>query len=187
MMQTDCCAPAERRRRWCLRAMTFVFGGIFGFVYEELFYLLDLGYLVKRGVTFGPWITIYGVGALAIVMVTRRLRKRPILVFLTATAVTGVIELLAGCGFYYLFDIRLWDYNTEKWNWGNVGGFICLRSVLVFGVSALFLLYVVEPLLEKAADRLPPRTLLLTAWVPAGLFLTDIVVSLLYRSLWRGW
>lgn len=34
-------------------------GGVFGFLYEELFYLIDLGRLVKRGSTFGPWFQIW--------------------------------------------------------------------------------------------------------------------------------
>ncbi len=34
--------------------MIFTIGGIFGFVYEELFYRIDLGYFVKRGTTVGP-------------------------------------------------------------------------------------------------------------------------------------
>ena len=50
--------------------LVFSFGGIFGFLYEELFYYIDLGYLVKRGTTFGPWIPIYGVGAVLIVLST---------------------------------------------------------------------------------------------------------------------
>ena len=40
--------------------LVFVIGGIFGFIYEEIFYRIDLGYFVKRGTTYGPWIPIYG-------------------------------------------------------------------------------------------------------------------------------
>ena len=40
--------------------LIFTFGGIFGFIYETLFYRIDLGYFVKRGTTYGPWIPIYG-------------------------------------------------------------------------------------------------------------------------------
>ena len=60
-----------------LLLLIFVFGGFFGFLYEELFYLIDLGYLVKRGTTFGPWIPIYGFGALFIVLITTRFNQIP--------------------------------------------------------------------------------------------------------------
>ena len=42
--------------------LIFTFGGIFGFIYETFFYRIDLGYFVKRGTTFGPWIPIYAFG-----------------------------------------------------------------------------------------------------------------------------
>ena len=42
--------------------LIFTFSGIFGFIYETIFYKIDLGYFVKRGTTYGPWIPIYGFG-----------------------------------------------------------------------------------------------------------------------------
>ena len=49
-----------------LAFLVFVFSGFFGFIYEEIFYRIDLGYFVKRGTTFGPWIPIYGFGSIFI-------------------------------------------------------------------------------------------------------------------------
>ena len=42
--------------------LVFTFSGIFGFIYETIFYKIDLGYFVKRGTTYGPWIPIYAYG-----------------------------------------------------------------------------------------------------------------------------
>ena len=50
------------KKRLPLLLLVFAFGGIFGFIYEEIFYYFDLGEWVKRGTTFGPWIPIYGFG-----------------------------------------------------------------------------------------------------------------------------
>ena len=123
--------------------LVFSFGGIFGFLYEELFYYIDLGYLVKRGTTFGPWIPIYGVGAVLIVMSTYRLLRYPAAVFAVSALVCGLLELATGYVLLQYYNIRLWDYNTEIWNWGNVGGYICFRSIAFFGVSGLFFQYIV--------------------------------------------
>lgn len=41
-----------------------VVGGIYGAIYETLFYLLNNNALCKRGSCFGPWIEIYGIGSL---------------------------------------------------------------------------------------------------------------------------
>lgn len=171
-------------RQIMLLAMVFAIGGIFGFFYEELFYRIDLGFWVKRGSTFGPWIPIYGVGAVLIVLATRRLHRQPALVFLAAAALCGGLEYGTGWVLLHVFHTRLWDYNVELWNWGNVGGFICLRSVLFFGMSALFLQYAVVPLLDRLSKRCVTVPRQLAAFLPGALFLLDILIFHLCGMSW---
>lgn len=167
----------EGKRELYILLLIFVFGGVFGFFYEELFYCIDLGHLVKRGSTFGPWIQIYGFGAVFIAVTTKKLRQKPWLVFLTSGVVCGVLEYGTGYVFDHCFHIRSWDYNVEVWNWGNIDGYVCVRSVLFFAVSGLFLQYVIRPLLEKYADGVKPRTLALTSCIPAAVCVLDMVTS----------
>ena len=42
--------------------IVMILSSFFGFIYEEIFYRIDLGYFVKRGSTYGPWIPIYFFG-----------------------------------------------------------------------------------------------------------------------------
>lgn len=167
----------EGKRELYILLLIFVFGGVFGFFYEELFYYIDLGHLVKRGSTFGPWIQIYGFGAVFIAVTTKKLRQKPWLVFLTSGVVCGVLEYGTGYVFDRCFHIRSWDYNVEIWNWGNIGGYVCARSVLFFAASGLFLQYGIRPLLEKYADGVKPRTLALTSCIPAAVCVLDMVTS----------
>ena len=102
--------------------LIMILSAFFGFIYEMFFYKIDLGYFVKRGSTFGPWIPIYAFGGLLITLVTYRFRKKPFSVFLINCLVTGILEYSTGFVLYEMFGIRLWDYNTEIWNWGNVNG-----------------------------------------------------------------
>ena len=169
----------ERIDSWLPILLVFTIGGVFGFLYEELFYLLDLGYLVKRGTTFGPWIPIYGVGAVMIVLVTKQLRKNHLVIFGVSMAVCGIIEFVTGYFLHHMLEIRLWDYNTEIWNWGNVGGYICARSVLFFGMSGLFLLYVVCPIILRIEEKWGKTVFGYVCVIPALLFVFDILLSLL--------
>lgn len=173
---------AAKKRELCILLLIFVAGGVFGFLYEELFYLIDLGHLIKRGSTFGPWIQIYGFGAVFIAVTTKRLRSRPWLVFLVSGLVCGVLEYATGLAFDRCFHIRSWDYNVEIWNWGNIGGYVCARSVLFFAASGLFLQYVLRPLLERYASRVRPRTLALTAVIPAAACVLDMAASTIYDT-----
>lgn len=168
----------EKTGRLLSLLLVFTFGGIFGFIYEEIFYLIDMGCLVKRGITFGPWIPIYGIGAALIVLTANRLRRHPVAVFVLSTLVCGGLEFIAGYVLFHLFDLRLWDYNTEIWNWGNIGGYICARSVLFFGISALFLVYAVLPLISRMQKKCKESTFYLVSVIPASLFVLDILISL---------
>ena len=77
-----------------------VCSGIFGFIYELLFYRIDLGYFVKRGSTYGPWIPIYVFGGLFIYLLTKKYKDKPIIVFLISLLVSGILEYFTGMFFY---------------------------------------------------------------------------------------
>ena len=167
-------------QKWEIFLLLFVMSGVFGFLYEMLFYRIDLGHFVKRGTTFGPWIPIYAYGAGFILLLAYRLRKRPWAVFLVSGLSSGTLEYVVGWALLKFRGERLWDYNTEIWNWGNVNGFICARSVLFFAVSGLLLVYVLVPVATHLADRLSKRAFALLSVVPGALFLADIVCSLIF-------
>ncbi len=154
-----------------------VCSGIFGFIYEMLFYRIDLGYFVKRGTTYGPWIPIYGFGGLFIILVSYRFRKKPLLVFLLSALVSGLLEFGTGYAIFHILNLRLWDYNTEIWNWGNIGGYICFRSVMFFAVSGLLLTYVFVPIAKLIASKMNKKVFSVISIVPAILFLFDMIFS----------
>ena len=163
-----------------LLILIMAFSGVFGFIYEELFYRIDLGYFVKRGSTFGPWIPIYVFGGAAFTMLVYRFKDNPLLVFLLCVLVSGVMEFVTGYVLYHVFNTRLWDYNTEIWNFGNIGGYICLRSVLFFGLSGLALVYMVIPIMIRLVGMADARIISIVSRCLAVLFVTDCV---LYRIL----
>lgn len=171
------------KKRLPLLLLVFAFGGIFGFIYEEIFYYFDLGEWVKRGTTFGPWIPIYGFGGLLMLGMTYTIRKNPFLVFLLSTLASGILELGTGWVLDEVFNIRLWDYNEEILNWGNFRGYVCARSVLFFGVSGIFLRFVVVPVFEWLEKKMPKKAWLALCFIPAGLFAIDIVVSLICKAV----
>lgn len=142
----------SRKRKIGLIASLFTFGGLFGFIYEFIFYYINGGCkeFYYRGYNFLPWISIYAFGALFIFFLTMKFRKKPLIVFIISMISCGILEYIVGKLIYELGNgIRYWDYNTEILNFGNIEGFICLRSVLFFGISGLFLVYIVVPLVLR--------------------------------------
>ena len=170
----------KKNNKWnsiCFYILIFVISGIFGFIYETLFYRIDLGYFVKRGTTIGPWIPIYGFGGIGITALATKYRKNPFIVFILCTIITGILEYITGYMLYNIGGIRLWDYNTEIWNWGNIGGFICFRSILFFGISGLLLIYSINPLLKKFIDNTNKTVGTVISFVPGVLFAIDIIIN----------
>ena len=166
-----------------------VFAGFFGWVYEFIFYYFDggTGEFYMQGGNFLPWINIYAIGAVLIVLTCWKIRKYPWAVFLVAFFVTGLLELVAGWLVYTIGNgTRYWDYNTEILNFGNIGGFVCLRSVLVFGASALFLMYVVVPVGIWLSQRMSKRAFLALAITVFTLVMLDEVYNIL-ASKFFGW
>ncbi len=160
-------------------AILFTIGGVFGFIYEEIFYRIDLGYWVKRGSTFGPWITIYGFGTVFIFLATYYFRKNPFMVFVISCLISGVLEYATGFVLDKVFNLRLWDYNVEIWNWGNINGYVCARSILFFGVAGMMLMYMVYPIIKKISDKMNSKLYSMVCFIPACIFLIDIIVNLI--------
>ncbi len=156
-----------------------VFGAVYGFVYEMIFYYINGGMkkFYWRGSCFGPWILIYAVGSYVIYFSTAKFRKNPLLVFAVGGLGCGALELAAG---YIMFKInghRGWNYNTEILNFGNIGGFICLRSVLVFAASGLFLVYAVMPFIFFLYNKMGKRLFCIVAFGALFLFLIDNIYN----------
>ena len=159
-------------------AIVMILSSIFGFIYEEIFYRIDLGYFVKRGSTYGPWIPIYFFGGGLIFLISYKFRKKPLLVFLINCIVTGVLEYGTGYVLNEFFGIRLWDYNNEILNFGNINGYICLRSVLFFGISSLLLVYFVVPLVKDFVKKYE-KNMNKIAIVSLVAFCSDVFIYLL--------
>lgn len=163
-----------------------VFSGIFGFLYEFVFYYFNGGMkeFFWRGGNFLPWINIYAIGAIGIYFLTYRFRKNPWKVFLVSAIFCGVLEFISGLGMYELADgFRCWDYNTEIWNFGNIGGFVCLRSVLFFGFSSLLLIYGMVPLFFYLAEKMNKKLFLAISISLFSIFIFDELYNLLFARI----
>ena len=160
----------------CCLSLLFAGGGIAGWIYEMLFYRINDGMFVERGQGLGPWLPIYGFGSVLICLLASRFEKSKTAVFLVSAAVSGILEFLTGWVLFHFFDgLRLWDYNTEIWNWGNINGYICLRSILLFAFSGVFLIYVAVPMIGKLKELLAEKVFRVICIGPAVLFLIDIL------------
>ncbi|MDO4460299.1 MAG: putative ABC transporter permease [Clostridia bacterium] len=162
----------------CYLFLIFLVGCFVGWVYEEIFYLVTEGMLRNRGILYGPWLPIYGIGALGIYSM-KPLKKKPVILFLMCALVTAVVEYLIGCVGIYCFGMRLWDYRGL---FLNFQGIICFRSVMSFAVMGVVFHYLIEPNSEKLAKKIPSKILRGICVVLLILFVADCILSAFFRT-----
>lgn len=166
--------------------LIIVISGIFGFLYEFIFYYFNGGMkeFYWRGGNFLPWINIYATGSIMIYIFTYRYRKNPFKVFLISFISTGILEYFSGLGMYIFGDgIRCWDYNQEILNFGNIDGFVCLRSVLFFGISSLLLIYVIVPLCYYLARHMNRKIFLTISITLCSIIMIDELYNLIFARV----
>lgn len=166
--------------------LIIVISGVFGFLYEFIFYYFNSGMteFYWRGSNFLPWINIYAIGAVFIFFLLYKKRKHPLLVFFASMLITGILEYIGGWMLYEFQDgLRCWDYNSEILNFGNINGFVCLRSVLFFGFSSLLLIYLIVPLCFYLAKKINKKTFLIITIGLCSIFLFDELYNLIFARI----
>lgn len=168
--------------------LLIIITGTFGFLYEFIFYYFNGGMkqFYWRGGNFLPWINIYATGSFIVYFLTYKLRKNPLKVFLISLISCGILEYFSGLGMYIIGNgLRCWDYNQEILNFGNIDGFVCLRSVLLFGIFSLLLMYVVIPFCFYLAKKLNKKVFLMISITLCSIILFDEFYNLLIARIFR--
>lgn len=166
-------------------SLIIVISGVFGWIYEFIFYFFNSGMkqFYWRGGNFLPWINIYAIGAVIIFFLTYKKRKKTLFIFITSMLATGILEYIAGWYMVHFNDVICWDYNQEILNFGNINGYVCLRSVLVFGISSLLLMYLVVPFCFYLAKHMNKKIFLIISYSLGFIFLADELYNFIFANL----
>ena len=138
-----------------------------------------------RGVLFGPYCPVYGVGALAVLWCFGWLmRKReprwlrwskPLLMFLGCMAVATAIELATSYALEALTGS--WPWQTYVNYSVNFQGRIALSPSIRFGLGGVLFLYIVQPLWERLVGCLSGTVRSVVFWTALTGFLVDCAVT----------
>ena len=142
-----------------------------GWCSEVSYAALHTGKFANRGFLNGPVCPIYGVGVLVVLWVLEPLENNILLLFLGSVVLTSLLEWLTGFVLEKLFHQRWWDYSSEPF---NLGGYICLRFSLAWGLACLFVVELLHPTVLWLI-RLIPHTL---GVVLLGLLMAALLVDL---------
>lgn len=121
----------------------FVVCSVIGWIWEVLLTFVMYGNLVNRGMLYGPWLPIYGVGAVAVLLIAKYGHSAGT-VFLMSGLGCGFLEYMTSLVMEFVWKARWWNYGGIF----SVNGRINLFVILIFGCIGLFFYYVVVPNLQ---------------------------------------
>lgn len=124
----------------------FYFYCIFGWCFESTYVSLKNHQLVNRGFLKGPWLPLYGSGAILVLWLTLPFQEMPVLVYLVGAVGATALEYFTGEAMVRLFKVRYWDYSDQKIQYK---GHICLSSSIAWGFLSLLMVYVVHKPVES--------------------------------------
>ena len=167
----------------------FIMYSVFGWLYEVFLEVVVYRWgFSNRGVLFGPWCVVYGIGALILIFSLSGLQKKklylgripvtPFLVFIGIVVITTVVELIASYIMEFTQGGWLWDYTRFSFNFQ---GRIALNPSIRFGIGGMVFLYLLQPLFRKLTDRMSNKVLYTTAGVLLALFIADTIYTFFIR------
>lgn len=154
-----------------------------GYVWEVLLTLILTGTLCNRGFLYGPWLPIYGFGALFLSFLLKRFSSRPVKVFFLSALAGSLLELITGLALHTYWHIRYWDYSSLSL---DLNGYISLLSFLGFGLAGSLWICFLSPRLLRFWNRLPLRLRKILVCAFLAVFLPDYLISFLRPNAGPG-
>ena len=154
--------------------LMFLVFSFLGWIWESVIYeLIDKHRIVNRGFMFGPYIPIYGTGAMIDLLILGDVTNMVALFFLSAALCT-MVEYVTSYAMEKMFHARWWDYYDMFW---HLNGRICVEGALAFGGLSVVLVKWVNPATEHLISLLSPTALHIVAGTLFAVFITDFIVS----------
>lgn len=145
----------------------FYFYCFCGWCFESAYVSLKAGKPVNRGFMRGPFLPLYGSGAIMMLVVSMPFQDNVLLTYLAGVVGATALEYVTGVTMEALFKVRYWDYSNQRFNFQ---GHICLSSSIAWGFLTILMTRVVHRPVEQFVLSIPgsilaPVTLVLTLYI----------------------
>lgn len=132
----------------------FIIYCVCGWIWESCYCSVKAGRWINRGFLMGPYIPIYGAGALLVYLTLYPFRDQMALVYLGGVIFPSALEFMTSWVMEKLFAARWWDYSHQKF---NIQGRICLGVSLFWGVFSVIMVEMLHPAVLMLIDKIPRR------------------------------
>ena len=153
-------------RGMCFDKLVWVFllSSFLGALIEMVYCRLVGGtWMSRSSVLYGPFSIVWGLGAVVLTVVLRRLVDKPArYVFLGGFVVGGVYEYLCSVFTEIVFGTVFWDYSYMPL---NIGGRTNVLFCVFWGILSVVWLRAVYPSMERTIEKIPPLWGKVVTWI----------------------
>ncbi len=153
----------------------FYISSILGYFYELIICYCYNQKIYSHGFLKGPWLPIYGLGAVLLTSLEKFRDNLPKIFFLSFF-LAGCLEYAGGYFLLKVMKMRLWDYTG---NFLNIDGLVCFLSAVTFGIGGILVVYVLYPEIKKWTKKINKENLKKCLAILSSVFIGDLVASIL--------
>lgn len=178
-----------------------------GWLWEVLVFLAKERQFVNRGFLYGPWLPVYGVGAIALSILFYYKNIAAVIIYAKQTSKTKLLQnksaqlqknqncltksiriflicMFGGSLVEFAIGWFLWHvFHRKYWDYTgyflNISGYVCLLSALGFGIFGFLWIKWIAPRLIRLWEKLRFSIQILIIGLLDVLLITDAVFSLM--------
>ncbi len=159
-----------------LYILLFFIYSFIGWISEIILIFIETKKIVNRGFLIGPYLPIYGIGSVLVMLLLSDKVAHPLFIFFESMIICGSVEYLISFFMELLFKARWWDYSNNKF---NINGRICLLNLILFGLGCIFLLYLINPILIDKINLLSSDIIEIVSLILLSIFIFDLLITLI--------
>lgn len=130
---------------------------------------------LNRGFLIGPYLPIFGFGALIIIIFFSKYSNDLLALFVISSVALTTLEYVTSYLMEKLFKARWWNYYDHKF---NINGRVSLTSAIGFGLLSILLICIINPIYMNILNIVPTFILNIVSIILLIIFLTDLFISL---------
>lgn len=141
-------APAYIKLDLFLLVWLFVLGSFLGLVLEDAFHVVVFGeYESRAGLVWGPFSSIYGLGAVVLTLfLNRYYYTHDLIIFLISMVLGATLEFCASWMMETFWHAIAWDYTGT---FGSIGGRTNFFFGVMWGCLGLFWVRMIMPVIKR--------------------------------------
>lgn len=129
---------------------------------------------VNRGFMRGPFLPLYGSGAIMMLVVSAPFQHNLPLTYVAGCIGATVLEYITGVTMEALFKVRYWDYSNQPLNFQ---GHICLGTTLAWGGLTILMTRVIHKPIESFLYMIPTGLLSVLTFILTVVIAADFALS----------